>query len=198
MIYRMLIDPLLNSSHRSAASFIEAGEKVLDVACGTGALPLLITRKSGTHITGVDNDDRKLRTAERIMKRKGVKEYYFVRMDAKDMSQFNRDQFDVAVISMAIHQFSRTDGLTVLAEMKRVARRIIVVDYGYPLRSGFLTWLTWGIEFIAGGDHFRNFRSYMTGRGIDSLLDAVGLVVYQRNMKGKGTLVISSCLERKC
>ena len=190
----MFIDPMLNSSHRGAASLIREGEKVLDVACGTGALPMLVARISGTHITGIDTDNRKLRTADRIMKRKGVKEYCFVRMDATDMSQFENNQIDVAIISMAIHQFSRTDGLTVLSEMKRVAHRIIVVDYGYPLRSGFLTWLTWTIEFIAGGDHFRNFRSYMSARGIDSLLDESGLVVEQRHLRGKGTLVISSCL----
>lgn len=195
MIYRMLVDPLLNSTHRSAASYIEAGEKVLDVACGTGALALLIARKSGCHITGIDMDDQKLRTAERIMRKNGLKEFCFGRMDATDMSDFSTGQFDVAVISMAIHQFSRTDGLAVLTEMKRVARRIVVVDYGYPLRPGFLTWLAWGIEFVAGGEHFKNFRSYMAGRGIDSLLDSVGLVVHQRNLKGSGTLVICSCLD---
>lgn len=193
MIYRLLIDPMLNSSHRSAASMVREGEKVLDVACGTGALAYLIAAQTGASVTGIDMDAEKLKTAERTMKRRGVKEFNFVRMDATDLSQFAADEFDVAVISMAIHQFTRTDGLTVLREMKRVARRIIIVDYGFPLKPGLLSWLTWAIEFIAGGDHFRNFRRYMNGGGIDPVLEEVSLTLTVRMVKGRGTLMISLC-----
>jgi SAM-dependent methyltransferase len=193
MIYRLLIDPMLNSSHRSAASMVREGEKVLDVACGTGALAYLIAERTKTAVTGIDTDAEKLKTAERTMRRRGVKEFNFVRMDATDLSPFAADEFDVAVISMAIHQFTRSDGLTVLREMKRVARRIIIVDYGFPLKPGLLTWLTWVIEFIAGGDHFRNFRRYMNGGGIDTVLEEVSLTLAGRKVKGRGTLMISLC-----
>ena len=193
MIYRLLIDPMLNSSHRSAASMIREGEKVLDVACGTGALAYLIAEQSGSTVTGIDTDAQKLKTAERTMRRRGFKEFDFVRMDATDLSQFPPAEFDVAVISMAIHQFTRTDGVAVLREMKRVARRIIIVDYGFPLKPGLLTWLTWSIEFIAGGDHFRNFRRYMGGGGIDPVIDEVAITLTNRKVKGSGTIMISMC-----
>jgi demethylmenaquinone methyltransferase/2-methoxy-6-polyprenyl-1,4-benzoquinol methylase len=94
---------------------------------------------------------------------------------------------------MAIHQFTRTDALAVLREMKRVARRIIIVDYGFPLRPGLLTWLTWIIEFIAGGDHFRNFKRYLRGGGIDPVIDEVVLTLAKRKVKGSGTIMISMC-----
>jgi SAM-dependent methyltransferase len=193
MIYRLLIDPMLNSSHRSAASMIREGEKVLDVACGTGALAYMIAERTKAAVTGIDTDSQKLRTAERTMIRRGVKEFDFVRMDATDLSQFAPAEFDVAVISMAIHQFTRTDALAVLREMKRVARRIIIVDYGFPLRPGLLTWLTWIIEFIAGGDHFRNFKRYLRGGGIDPVIDEVVLTLAKRKVKGSGTIMISMC-----
>jgi SAM-dependent methyltransferase len=193
MIYRLLIDPMLNSSHRTAASMVREGEKVLDVACGTGALAYLIAERTKAAVTGIDTDTEKLKTAERTMRRRGVREFNFVRMDATDLSPFATDEFDVAVISMAIHQFTRTDGLAVLREMKRVARRIIIVDYGFPLKPGLLSWLTWGIEFIAGGDHFRNFRRYMDGGGIDPVLNEVSLTLTGRKVKGRGTLMISQC-----
>lgn len=45
MIYRYLIDPMLNSSHACASSLVNAKEKVLDVACGNGTLALLIQKK---------------------------------------------------------------------------------------------------------------------------------------------------------
>ena len=42
IIYRKLIDPMLNSSHRAAAGMINSGESVLDVACGMGTLSILV------------------------------------------------------------------------------------------------------------------------------------------------------------
>ncbi|MFN2379582.1 MAG: class I SAM-dependent methyltransferase [Bacteroidales bacterium] len=193
MIYRLLIDPMLNSSHRSAASMVREGEKVLDVACGTGALAYLIARRTGSRVTGIDLDQIKLRSAERIFSKGGIKDYRFVHMDATDLSAFAQNEFDVAVISMAIHQFSYTVALDILTEMKRVATRIIIVDYGFPLKPGFLKWLTYVIEFIAGGDHYRNFRLYMGRGGVDPILKAAQLVLRKRIVRGRGTLVISSC-----
>ena len=114
-------------------------------------------------------------------------------MDATNLSAFAEKEFDVAVISLAIHQFSPSDGLKVLKEISRVANRVIVVDYGWPMKTGFFWWMTRLIERIASGDHYRNFKSYMQNGGIDPLLKETGLVLKQRYLKGKGTLMVSLC-----
>ena len=193
MIYRFLIDPLLFSSHNCAASLVQKGEKVLDVACGHGTLSLLIEQNTGNRVTGIDLDPDMLGAAMKAAKRKKNSHTMFMLMDATDLSAFTEKEFDVAVISLAIHQFNPADGLKVLKEMKRVAEKIIVVDYSWPMKAGFFWWMTRLIERIAGGDHYRNFKQYMQNGGIDPLLKETGLMVKQSYLKGKGTLMISLC-----
>lgn len=193
VIYRFLIDPLLFSSHNCAASLVQKGEKVLDVACGNGTLSLLIEKNTGSKVTGIDIDPDTLGAAMKAVKRKKNSQARFMLMDATNLSAFAGKEFDVGIISLAIHQFSPADGLRVLKEINRVAHRVIIVDYGWPMKSGFFWWMTRLIERIAGGDHYRNFKSYMQNGGIDPLLKETGLMVKQRYLKGKGTLMISLC-----
>jgi len=193
MVYRYLIDPLLNSSHALAASLVKPGEKVLDVACGNGTLALMIARKNGGDVTGIDLDEVMLKQAEQTRKKAGVTSVRFIQADATDLSNFGNNEFNTAVISMAIHQFNPAEGLKVLTEMKRLAAKIIVVDYAFPMNAGFYGWFARTIEWIAGGEHNRNFKQYMKNGGIESLLSKAGLHSTKRYLHGKGTLLVSFC-----
>jgi ubiquinone/menaquinone biosynthesis C-methylase UbiE len=193
MIYKLLIDPLLNSSHTRAASLTMPGEKVLDVACGNGTLALMIARKNGGDVTGIDLDEAMLKQAEQTRKKAGAKSVRFIQADATDLSNFGNNEFNAAVISMAIHQFNPEEGLKVLKEMKRVAAKIIILDYAYPLNDGLYGWFVKAIEWLAGGEHNRNFRLYMKNGGIDTLLKQAELKVTERYDHGKGTLEVNLC-----
>ncbi|MBE0660911.1 MAG: class I SAM-dependent methyltransferase [Bacteroidales bacterium] len=193
MIYSILIDPMLNSSHTRAASLIKEHSNVLDVACGPGALTLMITMIAETKVTGIDLDPNMIKYAERKVRKKAIRNARFLLMDATDLTQFNDKEFDVAVISLALHQFSPEAGLKVLQEMKRVAKSIIIVDYAYPIKAGFYRWFTWTIEWLAGGDHYCNFKQYQKNGGMDTLLHQAGLRVKERYLQGKGTLMVSLC-----
>ncbi len=193
MLYGIFIDPLLSSSHSRAASLIEENSNVLDVACGPGALALRIAKIPGTRVAGIDLDTLMIKEAISKAKKKAVNNARFMVMDATDLSSFMNKEFDVAVISMALHQFSPVVGLKLLIEMKRVSRNIIVVDYAYPINAKVYRWFTWLIEWLAGGDHFRNFKQYQKNGGMDPLLDQSGLLVKEKHIQGKGTLVVSLC-----
>jgi ubiquinone/menaquinone biosynthesis C-methylase UbiE len=193
MIYKYLIDPMLSSSHARAASLVKPDEKVLDVACGNGTLALMIAEKNGGDVTGIDLDEAMLKQAEQTRKKAGATSLRFIQADATDLSNFGNKEFDTAVISMAIHQFSPEDGLKVLKEMKRVAAKVIVVDYAFPMNAGLYGWFTRTIEWIAGGEHNRNFKQYMKNGGIDSLLSKTGLHSKKLYLHGKGTLMVSLC-----
>ena len=193
MIYSMLIDPMLNSSHSRAASFIKEHNNVLDVACGPGALSLMIAKIPGTRVTGIDLDHNMIKEAERKVKKKSISNARFLQLDATDLSQFSEKEFDVALISLALHQFSPEAGLKVLNEMKRVSKSIIIVDYAFPIKAGFYRWFTWLIEWLAGGDHYRNFKQYQKNGGMDTLLNQSGIIIKERYFQGKGTLMVSLC-----
>jgi len=191
-IYRSLIDPMLNSSHRSATGFVSTGDRVLDVACGGGTMALMAGEKAAT-VIAIDTDTEMIDSARARAKEKGMGNVDFMEMDATDLSDFEDKEFDLSIISMAIHQFTLEEGLQVLKEIKRVSKRVVVVDYALPVRRGLYNSLTWLIESIAGGDHYRNFKAYMAIGGIYPILAAAGLKVREKHLRGRGTLVINHC-----
>lgn len=193
MVYRSVIDPMLSSSHRSALSLIDKGDSVLDVACGDGTLAFMISGKAKM-VTAIDIDREMLNTAKERQIKQSASNIIFIEMDATDFSRFKDKEFDTSVISMALHQFLPSTGLAIIEQMKRVSKKIVIVDYAFPVKKGLYRSLTWLIEWIAGGDHYRNFRRYIKRGGAGALLKESSLRVKDTYIRGKGTIMISSCI----
>ncbi len=193
MVYKYIIDPLLYSAHKYVTSLIARGENVLDVACGNGTLSLMMAERAGAIVTGIDIDNGMLRNAERAKAIKQIRSARFICQNATDLSVFADLEFHTGVISMALHQFSPADGLKVLKEMKRVCRKIIILDYAWPMKNNFYWFLTRTIEWFAGGDHYRNFKQYMQQGGLDSITSKPGLSIKEKQITGGGTLEINIC-----
>ena len=170
----LLIDPLLRGVHRKATSMIGHEGRVLDIACGIGSLSLHIARKSGK-VTGIDLDEEKIRFAQKRSLKKNLQNAEFKAMDARDLSVFGEKSFDTAITSMAIHQFPMELSISVLKEMGRIADRIIVIDYNYPLPYSPGGVLAKWIERMAGNEHYTNFREYQKAGGINALISMSGI-----------------------
>lgn len=192
-LYHLLIDPLLNGLRGKLASLVMPDETVIEVACGTGALSLVLAQKT-QHVTGIDLSEGMIWRARRIVKKRKIKNISLEVMDATDLSCYTDKQFDVALVSMALHQFSHETALTILTEMKRIAGRVIIGDYNYHMRPGLPARLSWFIECVAGGDHYRNFRQYMTTGGINNLAVNAGLTVRETDVTGSNVFITASCL----
>ena len=61
--------------------------------------------------------------------------------------------------------------------MAQVADKIIIGDYVVPKQNGFAGRLTEVIEFIAGSEHYRNYKNYMNNGGIYQLADKAGMKI---------------------
>ena len=188
--YQVFIDPLISGLRGHVAAMIFPDEKVIDIACGTGALSLVMARTAG-HVTGIDLSEDMITTSRRTAQRRRVSNVSFRLLDATDLSCFSDLSFDVAVSSLAMHQFDPETGVRVLGEMSRLAKRIIVVDYNCPMRKGPAAWLSRSIERAAGGDHYRNFRQYMARGGLDRLATETGLALTTRDERGEGVFVVA-------
>jgi ubiquinone/menaquinone biosynthesis C-methylase UbiE len=107
---------------------LSGGERVLDVACGTGELErMLISVHPGLNITGVDISENMLSVArEKLAAHESVG---FRRGGAEELP-FPSGTFDVVVTANSFHYF---DNPTVaLLEMRRVLRpggRAVVLDW---------------------------------------------------------------------
>jgi len=165
IIYKYIIDPVLSHYYHRIISELKPGFNVLDVACGTGSLSLAMSGVAG-RVTGIDMSEEMIDIAISSAKRKNINNVHFIIKDASDLSVYDDNEYDIAVASMTIHQFDTDLALSILAEMKRIADRVVLMDYNYPIPAGISKLVIFIIERIAGGDHYRNFRRFNSLGGL--------------------------------
>jgi 2-polyprenyl-3-methyl-5-hydroxy-6-metoxy-1,4-benzoquinol methylase len=192
LIYSIIIDPLLSAVRVGVLHRITPGESVIDIACGNGTLALAIATAAGD-VTAIDLDGEMIAYATTRKAKLNITNITFTAADASDLSAFSDRQFSTAVTTMAIHQFDPEVAQKVLSEMKRVASRVIIADYNIPLPRSAAGRLAYGIEWLAGGDHFRNFRNFRAKGGLSHFTVRAGLRVRESVVRGGGVFVVVVC-----
>ncbi len=136
------------------------GQSVLDLACGTGTLAVLIKETyPKVEVTGIDGDVKILAIAEKKAVKKGVS----VQLDEGLSFElpYSNDSFERVVSSLFFHHLTRADKLKTLHEVLRVLKlngELHIADWGSP--SNFLMKIaSCGIELLDGavttGDNFK-------------------------------------------
>lgn len=115
------------------------GQRVVDVACGTGLVTLPAARQVGPegHVTGVDLSERMVAGAATAAAETGVANVQFYRMDAEEL-ELPDASFDVALSALGI--LYCPDPLKALREMHRVlvpGGRVAVAVWGDRRRCGW-------------------------------------------------------------
>lgn len=119
---------------------------LLDVATGSGDIPLALAdwgarRRIDIRATGLDRSPEVLSEAQRLAGRLGGGRLELVRGDARSLP-WPEKSFDVVTCALALHHFEPEEAVQVLREMRRVARRAVIVT---DLRRSFVaygaTWL---------------------------------------------------------
>ncbi len=192
LIYSLFIDPLLSGIRESVYEKVPDSANVIDIACGTGKLALFISGKAG-HVTGLDLDEKLIKFADSRAKNTGLSNLTFKVQDATDLSVYNEGEFDIAVTSMAVHQFREDLAINILREIKRISRKVIIADYNCPMPSGFSKSFAYGIESIVKGDHHRNFMNYMSRGGISWFAGSAGLTIQSSEIRGNGVFKVAVC-----
>jgi ubiquinone/menaquinone biosynthesis C-methylase UbiE len=149
---------------------IDPGERVLDVACGTGAaIGVLLESEPGQSVTGVDLSPGMLDAARRTF---GRHPNVAFREAPAEALPFDPGTFDVVISASALHYFERP--ATALSEMVRVlvpGGRIVILDWNRaPLRMALLdAWLR--LIDPAHGHVFTapELRALLEGAGVDAI-----------------------------
>lgn len=191
--YATLIDPLLRDIRLYTVDFsgMKAGDRVLDVCCGTGDQAFQYA-KAGIITTGIDLDPNMLKLARKDKRRKDSGNLSFYRADAQNLP-FKDNCFDYASISFALHEKERAARDEIISEMKRVVRKggaLIFLDFQVPLPKKLLSYLVKGIEFFAGRNHHRCFKDYLAQGGLDVLLARNQLAEAKRGYLNGGLMTI--------
>ena len=140
---------------------LEAGERVLDIGCGTGSLSMRIGAVApSAFIMGIDMDEEALA----IARGKFLRASSGMRLH-RGLAQhlpFASEKFDVVVSSLFFHHLRSTEKRDVLREARRVlkpAGRLVIADWGMPTgpfsRAAFLA-----VQVLDG---FETTRDSVTG-----------------------------------
>jgi ubiquinone/menaquinone biosynthesis C-methylase UbiE len=176
--YSTLIDPLLKDvrAYVTALSGAAAGQKIVDVCCGTGDQVFYYSR-AGADAAGIDGNQDMIGTARKNQKRLGIAGAAFYLGDAGGLP-FPDAYFDCASISLCLHEMEREKRGKTIAEMKRVVKKnglIIFTDFNTPLPKNPVGYVLRAAEYIVGTDNYRCFRDYIKQGGLGCLLKENGL-----------------------
>jgi ubiquinone/menaquinone biosynthesis C-methylase UbiE len=190
--YSTLFDPIVKDVRICVAglSGIKAGDRVLDVCCGTGDQVFHYAQK-GAIATGVDRNPNMIELAERNRKRQGFNSTF--RVASANELPFPDGYFNCASISLALHEMERDERNKTVSEMKRVVKKegvLMFIDFQVPLPKNSIAYLIRAMEFIAGRDNHKCFRDYLAQGGLNRILKEARLTPQEEALLKRGNLQV--------
>ncbi len=171
ILYSAVIDPLLSNLRKGMHERIKAGSDVLDIACGTGRSCFDLASKC-KQVTGIDNSAKLVAANNDKVRKLGLENVNFYVAEAGSLEIFQSNQFSTGLLSMAIHQFPYEAVDSILNEAFRVSNRLIIADYQIPLPATIYGALARMMEWLAGKQHYENFKAYSGNGGLQRLMNS--------------------------
>ena len=154
-----------------------AGEKILDLGCGTGTLALLIKQtEAEAELFGLDADPEMLARARAKAEASGL-EIHFEEGFA-DRLPYEDASFDKVVSTLFFHHLERAVKEQTVAEIARVLRpggRLHVADWGRP-SDALMRGLSLSIRLLDG---FEPTRDNFSG-ALPSIFEQAGLTAVEQ------------------
>lgn len=184
--YGWLVEPLIAALHRRIAARVPADARVLDACCGTGALSRLLAAQ-GCEVVGVDLSPKQIAQARRT-RASGAERLRFETGDVAHLTGHDSGGYDVAVVTLALHEMPPKARPHVLRELARVAREVHVVDFMVPMPWNAAGLRNRTLEVLAGPEHFGGFRDFVRRGGLPPLVREAGQTVLEERAMDAGTL----------
>jgi len=160
---------------------------ILDVCCGTGD-QLKLLKKHGVDAEGINLSDAMLHVAQ-----KGDEDVNCLHQDATQM-HYTDAKFDLTMTTFALHEKEAAAARKIIEEMLRVTqegKNILIVDYELGENTSFLSkTLIYFTEWIAGKEHYRNFKSFIQKGGLPNLLANTPVKEIERHYFGQHGIVL--------
>ena len=181
--YDKIIAPNQDKLFSQIKSLIEPDSEIIDVGCGTGRLAFTIADKSKS-VLGIDLSKRNIHRANLTLLRHPDDKILFQHNNLSKLSCNGNVHFDFAILTYVIHEINAEERVNLLTDIAQVSDKIIVGDYLVPGPKGIGSFLSELIEFVAGREHYKNYKSYMANGGVYDLADKAGLKIIDEIKNG--------------
>jgi len=191
--YDRFIAPNQDRLFGQIKNLIEPNSKIIDIGCGTGRFSFSISDKCKS-ILGIDLSKRNIERANHSFAKNQNEKISFQHKSVNDIISDGKEHFDYAVITYVIHEVDEGERVNLLNEISLVADKIIIGDYLVPKPNGFSSILNEIVEFAAGSEHYKNYKSFVANGGIDGLASKAKLNIISelKNQTSSSHLVILS------
>ena len=191
-IYRKLLDPALTGIRIRVSRLIPENSTVVDIGWGTGDQLFYISRQIQAGV-GIELSSTMINTCQEQAQIRKITNCDFLLADARDIASLGDQTFDFALTSMVIHEMPEEIRISVLREMIRLGKQLILVDWIYPQPGLWKKFSTHFVERMAGQEHYAGFRSFMKQGGMPALIKTLGLETIETQITGKGTIQLWLC-----
>lgn len=118
--WQQQLQPAHDSLFEMAA--IKQGQKIVDIACGTGLISFRAAAATGSNgfVLGNDISDKMIEIADELSKENNISNIQFERMDAEEL-KISDDEFDVALCALGLMYVPHPG--TAVKEMYRVLKK---------------------------------------------------------------------------
>jgi SAM-dependent methyltransferase len=171
--YDKLIAPNQDRIFKEIKNVIEPNSSVIDVGCGTGRFSFTVSDKVAK-VVGVDLSKKNIDKANQTLSKKSDSNITFHHSTLSHLIEQNL-HFDYAVMTYVIHEVNPEERITLLKEMAQIADKIIIGDYLVPVNKGFWSVINEIVEFLAGKEHYTNFKYFVANNGLSGLIKEAGL-----------------------
>ncbi len=173
--YDKIIAPNQDRIFGEIKNIIQPNSKVIDVGCGTGRFSFFIADKV-EKIVGIDLSKRNIETANQTLSKKPNSKISFIHTTLSDLIS-QKHNYDYAVMTYVIHEVNPDERVQLLNDMAQIADKIIIGDYLASSKKGFWNFLNEVVEFLAGNEHYSNYKHFIANNGLQSLVNRAGLKV---------------------
>ena len=186
-VYDILLYPFVHTIRNKIVDVIKCYKynSILDVCCGTGDQMKLLKR-NGINSEGIDISHDMLNVAQT------GKIKVKCRYENAANTSYDDGQFELVMTSFALHEKDNVTAKQIIKEMIRISNKdLLIVDYELSKKTSLISkWLIYSIEWIAGKEHYRNFKSYINLGGLDGLLHNIKFDTIEKHYFGSGGVVL--------
>ena len=164
--YDRFIAPNQDRLFGQIKTLIEQNSKIIDVGCGTGRFSFSVadTCKS---VLGIDLSKRNIERANLNLSKNPNHNLSFKNQSVSDLVSEGNKHFDYAVMTYVIHEVNEEERANLLSEISCIADKIIIGDYLVPKPRSLWSILNELIEFVAGKEHYKNYKNFNVTGGLN-------------------------------